>query len=1484
MHIKNISKHLTQAVESRNTHVNNLHKFLAGIAGSEQEYDTPTQTNTTYRLQDILHEDLSDCKFDTPYIRVHFRETGLTRPAVGLADLGNSGPVILSKNFYHKAFDALKFPLKSCHKNEIYGLGNAPIGSLGQIDLDLVLGGRALPKTRVVVVDFEDKCDIILSAKCLRKNFSEYHFDMARGWLNLTTGKLNNKKLDPVVKVKLLNENEMKRIQQTDFEKLSPDIRVETSPLMFVRTTADIKISPNSNQLVTTLKLDGTPKLLAKHRELGHTVYCRGMFSEKDLDSIDPFEGGYFKSQTLEPPAKNEQGPIFMRESMAAIPIDTYSDHSEPEIILTNNTCKRQLIRKGSIVCIGSFVKPTTIHTVRRFIEHVEKAEDTYKNDIDKTRRLFSAERVKRSPDELYEDLKQKRKWLFNSATGEPPPAFSPYDPDSTRTIDIEFENPKKIIQTKIGPEVSEPDIKILKRILQNNRDTAAPVEASMSTLPPYPVELVPDFESQLRTKTYRQRYTNQDAINFYSAISPYIEMGSWELRKTPAPNLIPTFIIPKSGKICPITGQLEVGKRLIANLKEFNRLLKPIATPVIGAEEIDATLATASGGFSTTIDLKGAFDVLKIDPKVSDLLNVVGCEGEIYKINSLPQGLMASPLGLQHAIKTVLSKMTPLKAHTKVRCFYDDIICVSEKGVSLADHFKEVEKLLQALAKAKLPIGLPKCCFGCTKVAFLGRKVNFRNNKVVTKSVSDKHLMNLQYLTCPTTICSARSFLASSSYYHQFIPYYAARSFAMRQEANEATRERRQFKVTDRVRESFKMIVNGLLKAYVCCLPSLPASEFNIQLYVDASHSGMGACLSFTLKSDSHKIPYPLRFYSKKWNDSAARASQTQNLEMQCFLESCMEFLPLLRVGAKVDAYTDSKVVFQIFNGQLSKSSPSAAIRLNYIKSLLGSNFTLSHVPTKENPSDFLSRLRLQTPLGEDPRETHVPYDQTLWYYTPNKAEQHLAGFKNMDLPQEHNTKEPSNIFLGKNPKTVFRVVTRKQAQKQITETLNDESSSNTTDSQKDLESDTEENHENSLEIGDLILHPQTGPKSNEEINQGAKFTTSINDLVRLHQDLKCPSIEAFRQILKEHHPNLKVSKNQINQVSSYCPACNTFPKHAKLIAPSSTSTPIAFQPNDILIADGASLLDTHTGCRHKNKVLFMLIDTYSRYSKAWALPNGRTSSYLKCIKEWISSYGFPRIIQWDQNSVVLGSVYQSWASQHNIATKLVEAGCHYSSSLIETTVNTVKSHLKRRYFITNDTIRTDQPTGDMDTDTCWCEWTYESTVLTNILKRPYKLEEESEQILLSPANIFLGRDIRPAKSAPLHIAENAYHLQKRYTDIHPMLIIRTRMREHEKRKNRAVKRLGDTENRIVPGDFCIIKYQKAFHNHKHFGYRDISQVVGVAGNQIHLRFPNGEAHDRIFTVHRDLVRKIEPNSVVNVTNKTGAPPCEKFLNHLNK
>ena len=169
----------------------------------------------------------------------------------------------------------------------------------------------------------------------------------------------------------------------------------------------------------------------------------------------------------------------------------------------------------------------------------------------------------------------------------------------------------------------------------------------------------------------------------------------------------------------------------------------------------------------------------------------------------------------------------------------------------------------------------------------------------------------------------------------------------------------------------------------------------------------------------------------------------------------------------------------------------------------------------------------------------------------------------------------------------------------------------------------------------------------------------TKEKQLVHIHKQFCHPSINTMKQMLKES----KIMDDSVNEILEKiyqkCEICLKF-KRSK-VRPS-VGLPLSSDFNDTVAMDLKIW-------PKKNIIILYLIDTFTRYTQAFIIPNKKAETIIDCImKGWIyNMFGAPRRFLADNGGEFANDKYRDMCENLNIEVLNTGAESPWSNGLVE-------------------------------------------------------------------------------------------------------------------------------------------------------------------------------------------------------------------------
>jgi hypothetical protein len=265
---------------------------------------------------------------------------------------------------------------------------------------------------------------------------------------------------------------------------------------------------------------------------------------------------------------------------------------------------------------------------------------------------------------------------------------------------------------------------------------------------------------------------------------------------------------------------------------------------------------------------------------------------------------------------------------------FFDDILVYSDDE---EQHLSHLEHVFSLLYEHKFYLKAAKCCFGQSKIDYLGHVVT--NGTVAPDPSKVQAIVDWP---APKTLKALKGFLGLSGYYRKFIRGYASIAHPL---TNLLKKDA--FKWSKEAQQSLDSLKQAMVNAPVLVLPDF-SSHFVVQ--TDASNFAMGAVL---LQND-----HPLAFFSKVLCPRLAKAS-TYIRELQAITSAVKRWRQYL-LGHFFIIQTDHKSLKEILTQVIQTPEQQY-----YMAKLLGYHYEIQYKPGSSNiVADALSQVSIPDSL----------------------------------------------------------------------------------------------------------------------------------------------------------------------------------------------------------------------------------------------------------------------------------------------------------------------------------------------------------------------------------------------------------------------------------------------------------------------------------------------------------------------------------------
>lgn len=715
--------------------------------------------------------------------------------------------------------------------------------------------------------------------------------------------------------------------------------------------------------------------------------------------------------------------------------------------------------------------------------------------------------------------------------------------------------------------------------------------------------KIVTSDDIPIYTKSYRYPYVHKQEIQ--TQINKMLEQGI--IQHSYSPWSSPIWIVPKK---IDIHGNRKW--RLVIDYRKVNDKTISDRYPIPNINEILDKLGRCM--YFTTLDLASGFHQIEMDPRHIQK-TAFTVENGHYEFTRMPFGLKNAPSTFQRVMDNILKDLIG-----KVCLVYlDDIIIYS---TSLQEHLEGITQVFRRLREANFKIQMDKCEFLRKEISFLGHIINSEGIKPNPAKIDA-----IKNFPLPKTRTEIKAFLGLVGYYRKFIKDLAKLTKPLTQ----CLKKGATIQIDQKYSEAFETCKNLLMND-----PILQHPDFTkpFILTTDASNIALGAVLS----QGNIGRDKPICFASRTLSQSECNYSTIER-ELLAIVWAVKYFRPYL-FGRKFKIFTDHRPLTWVMN---LKEPNSKLIRWRL--KLEEYDYEIVYKKGKLNTNaDALSRVKINEPLEENRQEL---FNNTSTIHSADEnlndgipiSERPLNEFNLQVIFERDRTGSPmtiENIFRNRQR----RILRREQFNEGIM-----------------------------LDIFKEYFPPnkQTAIYTNDEIFAIVQLTYSkYFSQAKTFRLIRCTEIledimteEKQEEIIRDYHErsnhrginetlsHLKRKyyflnmKDKITKTLNHCEKCKTFkydrnPPKLKFLVP---ETPL--KPLEILHIDLYSI---------NNNQILTVIDKCSKFACGYALSCRNSITVLKAFKNFISSFGIPKMVVCDQGSEFVANIFKDFCRQFQI------------------------------------------------------------------------------------------------------------------------------------------------------------------------------------------------------------------------------------------
>lgn len=319
------------------------------------------------------------------------------------------------------------------------------------------------------------------------------------------------------------------------------------------------------------------------------------------------------------------------------------------------------------------------------------------------------------------------------------------------------------------------------------------------------------------------------------------------------------------------------------------------------------------------------------------------------YQFKTLSFGLKNSGICFQRTMQSILSEF----CFKNVIVYIDDILIMTR---TFREHVELTRRVLNTLRVNGFIVNIGKCEFAKEEVEFLGHRVS---REGIRKSL--KFISQIEEYPKPTTVTEMRQFLGLVNFQGKFVKNLS--TLAQPLNASTSGAKKKKLIWTSEMEGSFNSLKEELVRDIALTYPDYGEQAEPLELSVDASCIGAGACLQQNQSGIYKTIAYSSITFSK-----AQRQYSTIERELAAIRWGLKTFRSFL-FGVKFVLFTDHKPLLYLQN---MRNESSKFMRT--ITELSEYDFLIRYRPGMENgAADAMSRIVTITEAAGEDHETDL-------------------------------------------------------------------------------------------------------------------------------------------------------------------------------------------------------------------------------------------------------------------------------------------------------------------------------------------------------------------------------------------------------------------------------------------------------------------------------------------------------------------------------
>ena len=379
-----------------------------------------------------------------------------------------------------------------------------------------------------------------------------------------------------------------------------------------------------------------------------------------------------------------------------------------------------------------------------------------------------------------------------------------------------------------------------------------------------------------------------------------------------------PSFVMAKSD------GSL----RLLTDFRSLNAKMLRTYAPVPALQDLVALWNNCT--LYSTLDFQKGFFQTALKPESREFTATSLPGIAFFQYRRSPMGLSSSPGFFQSLVEKMLMGLK----QSQCVAFLDDIMSGSKTFEGMIENLRAI---FLRIRDSKMLLNSKKCKLFKKSIQYLGHIIS--KNGVAT---CPEKIEAIEKMAPPKNIKGVRSFLGLSGFYRRFVKNYAK----IVEPLSRMTRKNSKFDWNSEANNAWQTVKDMLSKNPILVHPD---TSKQYTLITDASSYAIGGIL--TQKGDDGHL-HPVSYGSAILTDAQRRWSTVQR-ELYSLVYFCEKF-EIYLLNTHFHVITDNTALLHLERFKNIKTN-----RLwRWFETLQKYDFSISYSPSKQNPSDALSRL----------------------------------------------------------------------------------------------------------------------------------------------------------------------------------------------------------------------------------------------------------------------------------------------------------------------------------------------------------------------------------------------------------------------------------------------------------------------------------------------------------------------------------------------